>query len=500
MAPRKERKPPSAEALTLLYLRSKRGWTQRELAARLGITDRALISNYESGGRPLSHKTLLSCAAVLGYPPEAVDGLLRLHRWLHPPEPEPSSPVALTSEERRALDRTVLAATGAFMEEIHKELSRKKRERRADAARRKARELWLLLKAAPRQDQRDLVSVLPAFQSWALAVHVCEASVRAAAHKPEDALHLTDLAVLIAAKSPGAEGWRSRLEGYCWAHLANARRVANDFAGADKAFDRAWKLWEAGTVSAPDLLPEWRMLDLEASLRREQHRFPEALELLTRASAGIGANPVAAARILLKKEHVLEQTGDAEGALSVLLEATPTVEASKDLRLLFALFFKTVNNLCHLSRFEEAANRLPQVHDLAVQLGNELDLIRVMWLQARVESGQGQRWEAVARLEQVRRDLTAHGLPYDVARASLELAAFYLEDNQPKAVKTLALEMTPVFQSQGIHREAVAALKLFCDAAVQETATLELVQRVLAEVKRIQSSASPQSQRQRGRE
>lgn len=491
MAIPSRRKIPSAESLTLLYLRSKRGWRQKDLSDRMGLYDSAVISRYERGENQLRYEKLLSFAAVLEYPPATVDTLLSLHGWLEPLKPvELSSPVDLTPAEQGSLERSVLAATTAFREETSKELARRKREWKADAARRKARELWPLLKAAPRQDQRELVMTLPAFQDWALAVHVCEASVRAAAHKPDEALHLADLAVLIATKSPGAEGWRSRLEGFCWAHLANARRVANDFAGADKAFARAWNLWRAGTVSAPELLPEWRMLDLEASLRREQQRFPEALELLTKASIGIGANPVAAARILLKKEHVLEQTGDAEGALSVLLEAAPIVEASKDPRLLFALRFKTVNNLCHLGRFEEAAERLPQVHDLAVQLGNELDLIRAMWLRARVESGQGKRQEAVARLGQVRRDLTAHGLPYDVARASLELAVFYLEDNQPKAVKTLALEMAPVFQSQGIHREAVAALRLFCDAAIRETATLELVQSVLAEVRRLQSSAS----------
>jgi transcriptional regulator with XRE-family HTH domain len=499
MASRKERKPPSSEGLTLLYLRSKRGWTQKELAARLGFSDDSLLSRYETGGQQLSHRTLVSFAAVLGYPPEAVDALLSLQSWLQPPQPvEPSSPVDLTSEERLALHRTVLAATRVFMVEVRKELLRKKRERKADAARRKARELWLLLKAAPRQDQRDLVTALPAFQDWALAVHVCEASVRAAAHRPEDALHLADLAVLIAARSPGEKGWLSRLEGYCWAHLANARRVANDFAGADKAFAHAWKLWEAGTVSAPDLLPEWRMLDLEASLRREQHRFPEALDLLTRARAVVGANPTAIARLLLQKEHVLEQNGDIQGALDALFEAAPFVESSKDPRLLFALHFNIADNLCHLRRFKEAAQGLYQARELAVRQGNELDLIRVVWLEARVEAGEGHREEAMLRLEQVRLDFTSRGLIYDAARASLELAALYLEDERPHAVKALAREMTPIFRSQGIHREAVAALKLFCDAALCETATLDLVQHVLAEVRRAQQcSASPQEQRGR---
>ena len=400
-------------------------------------------------------------------------------------------------EEQRSIDRTVLIASVTFMEEVRQELLAKKREKNIREARQKARELWLRLKTASRQDQRDLVAVLPELQDWALAQHVCEASIRAAAHKPDEALHLADLAVLIAGRVAWEESWRTLLEGYCWAHVANARRVANDFAGADKAFAQAWTLWRASEASDQDLLPEWRMYDLEASLRREQHRFPEALELLTKARAGIGANSVAAARILLKKEHVLEQMDDIQGALAVLLEAAPIVEASQDSRLLFTLLFETANNLCHLRRFEESRMNLPLIRDLAVQQGNELDLIRVVWLEARLQAGEGQRQEAMTRLEQVRQDFVACGLFYDAARASLELAILYLEENRLQAVKALAREMAPIFQSQGVHREAVAALKLFSDAALRETVTLELIQGVLAEIRR---EPSPQSQWQKDRE
>jgi transcriptional regulator with XRE-family HTH domain len=500
MASRKERKPPSSEGLTLLYLRSKRGWTQKELAARLGFNDDSLISRYETGGQQLSHRTLVSFAAVLGYPPEAVDALLSLQSWLQPTQPvEPSSPVDLTSRERLALHRTVLAATRVFMIEVRKELLQKKRERKADVARRKARELWLRLKAAPRQDQRDLVTALPAFQDWALAVHVCEASVRAAAHRPEDALHLADLAVLIAARSPGEKGWLSRLEGYCWAHLANARRVANDLVGADKAFARAWTLWKAGTVSAPDLLPEWRMLDLEASLRREERRFQEALELLDQALATKRINSAATARILLNKEFIFDQMGDLHGALAALRQAITFVETSGDSRLPFALRFKIANNLCQLGCCEEAVSELPKVRELAEEQGNELDLIRVQWLEARVAAKQGKTEQAITNLEQVRQDFTARELPYDAALASLDLAALLLEAERTTEVRNLARALAWIFQAQGITREALAALTFFCDAAQRETATVELTRQVIAELERTKPSAPPPVYNQRGR-
>ena len=71
---------------------------------------------------------------------------------------------------------------------------------------------------------------------------------------------------------------------------------------------------------------------------RGRETISAALELLERAKAAVGeGNPLAMARILLKKEHVFEQMGDTQSALAALTEAAPFVEASGDPRLPLAL-------------------------------------------------------------------------------------------------------------------------------------------------------------------
>jgi tetratricopeptide (TPR) repeat protein len=232
------------------------------------------------------------------------------------------------------------------------------------------------------------------------------------------------------------------------------------------------------------------MLDLEASLRRAERRFAEALELLDRAfrAAGASHHSIALGRILLNKEHVCEQMGDIDSAFAALAEAVPFVTESGDPRLLFALRFKAASHLYYLERNAEAAELLPQVRQLAEQLGNELDLVRVVWLTARVATGQGRRKEAIDGLEQVRRDFTARGLPYDAALSSLDLAVLYLKEGRSGEVKALAREMAPIFQAHGIAREALASLSLFRDAAQQETATVELACRVIAEIEKARRS------------
>ncbi|HTG35442.1 MAG TPA: hypothetical protein VLB76_21175 [Thermoanaerobaculia bacterium] len=192
--------------------------------------------------------------------------------------------------------------------------------------------------------------------------------------------------------------------------------------------------------------------------------------------------------------------GDLGGALAALAEAAPFVEASGDPHLLFALRFETANDLCAVERWANAAELLSEVQELAVQLGNELDLIRVVWLAARIAAGQGRLEEAIAGLEQVRREFTVRQLAYDAARACLELAAIYLKEGRSGEVKALAREMAPIFQVQGIAREALASLSLFRDAAQRETATVELAWRVITEIERIRRSAPRLENGRQGRE
>jgi len=69
---------------------------------------------------------------------------------------------------------------------------------------------------------------------------------------------------------------------------------------------------------------------------------------------------------------------------------------------------------------------------------------------------------------------------YDVALALLEIAVLLLEVGRAADVKALALDLAQVFQANGVHREALAALRLFQEAAGRKEATAELARRLLA--------------------
>jgi transcriptional regulator with XRE-family HTH domain len=475
---------PPPLGLTLAWLRMARGWTQQDLAAAAGAR-RNVICSYETGqGRNLPRPRLEELAAVMGYGSAEIELVLRIVRAVAPPaaEEEPPFPAELSGADLR-LARLAAARFGAeAAEAAERHLRELGRARRVRQARARAARLWRTLARCRPAERRLLVEAAAEFRSWAVCERLCEESARAAADRARRALGLARLALRAAELAAGSEVWRRRLQGFCWAFIANALRVVGRLPAAEAAFARAWRLWREGEGADPGILPEWRLLDLEASLRRDLRQWPEALVLLDQARTA--APSAAAGRILLKRAFTLEQAGESAAALAVLREAAPLVAGAEEPRLSCVLRFNVITNLCHLGRYGEAAELLPEVRKLTVGLGNELDLIRALWLAGRVAAGQGRRGEARAAFDQARRDFTVHGNGYDAALVALELAVLELEDGQTKAVRGLAQEMVSIFRAQRVHREALAALRLFSQAAQAETATAEQARGLLAYLER----------------
>jgi len=267
--------------------------------------------------------------------------------------------------------------------------------------------------------------------------------------------------------------------------VANARRVQGDLHGAEEGFLRSDRLLEAGGAVGPGPLDATRPLDLKASLRRYQGRFDEALALLEQALANGG--DAARARIRINKANTLEWRGDFERAIAELYQAESLLKSPQEGRLALAIQYGLIYNLSRLGRYAEAEARLPEARRRAVETGNELDLMRVVGVEGIVVAGLGQREQAVAALEQVRRYFNVHRIAYDAALASLELAVLYLEEGRTGEVKRLSEEMFWIFKAQGVHQEALAALRLFCEAAAREEVSADLARRLIEYLARARS-------------
>jgi len=185
-------------------------------------------------------------------------------------------------------------------------------------------------------------------------------------------------------------------------------------------------------------------------------------------------------RVLLKKSKTLEELADYDAALDALQQAAPLLEEAAEPRLALVLRFNLANLLCHLGRAAEAEAMLPAVNLLAVRLGNDLDLVRLRWLEGRVAAGQDRFEDAAAAFQQAREDFATRQLPYDRALVTLELAALLAGRGRAAEVKELARRAAPVFVALAIHPEAERALDIFRAAAAEERLSVELARRLVA--------------------
>lgn len=340
--------------------------------------------------------------------------------------------------------------------------------------RRQAKGLFEELRRLDPRSRLAVVRLTRRFQAWALVELCCEVSENRASRSVQEAAAWARLALAVAWRVPGPPGWRNAVRGYALAHWANILRVRGALQAAEACFERAWRLWKAGSDSAGALDPG-RLFDLEGSLRRAQRRFPEALASFENALP-LSRCPE---RVLVKRGATYVVTGDYSRAASTLLEAGLGVERRGDRRLLYMQRFNLAVTYTHLERFAEAAELVEKVRDLAGSLGDDLFLVRVLWLEGRILAGLGNREAARSLLAEARGKFESEGLAYDMALCLLEEAALLLADRRTRDVKALSLDLAAVFQSKGVHREALAALRLFQEAVETDAATAELARRVL---------------------
>jgi hypothetical protein len=471
-----EPKTPPLLGLALEILLTSHGLSGRDLAAASTLSSSAVSAFHWEDG--LTRERLMELAGLLGLGPLDVQRAC-LAAWMAlPPPSAPWSPVDPDSDERRIDEKAAALAAREVAELILdirlREHRSENRRRGLEAGRRLAQELW----KEPAARRRARIEEEPKYQHWGLPVALCEASETAAPKNPGRALELAELAVVaarnVALGVPGSEGLRSRLEGWATGFVANAKRViGSDLPGADRTWIDVWRLWNAGEDPA-GLLSVAYLLDMEASLRRAQRELPMALRL--HEDALELARPEEVGIILLNQAVTREESDDPEGSLQSLERAAGIIDGERQPRLRWALRFNQATSLCVLGRAREALPIVKEVRSLAERLRNEIDLIRVLWLEAKCLAGVGKRKEALISLAQVRRAFEAH--PFDYALASLDAAMLYREEGRFPEIKALSGSILKIFKAQKVHREAIAAVILFHEAAGKERVSVELVKRL----------------------
>lgn len=350
------------------------------------------------------------------------------------------------------------------------------------------RELFDELMRHSQARRRLLVGNSARFQSRVLCEVLLGEAHEAGFRDPARSVELAQLAVSVAdrlaeiERGEGLDGLRA----LAWAQMANAHRISSDHAGAELAFETVKTLLQGGRVG---LLETARVLDLEASLRRDQRRFAEAGLLMDRVITiyrKLGQKSLLG-RSLKQKAMVCGESGDLESEIALLRRALELLSPEGEARTFLAARHNLISALCKIGRPREAFALLFHTRPLYLKMGDRLNLLRLRWLEGTVALGLQRQEQAAVAFREVREAFLELGLDYDAALASLDLAEVYAIQGRSGEVRRLVDEIIEVFQSRNIHREAMGALSVLQQAARMEQAGHVFIREVGSYLRRVRN-------------
>ncbi len=301
---------------------------------------------------------------------------------------------------------------------------------------------------------------------------------------PEAALRAA-AATVEAAQALGAYGTLRTLvydaRALAWGLLANAHRVVEDYAPAERCWRQSERSLERGTG---DPFLQAQLLDLQGSLRRDQQRFEEASDLFREAQGlflSILELPMAG-RSGVNRGLAIYYAGRIDESIQVTATAARWVDPRREPVTAIA----ALHNLAAFVA-EAGASRsalcLLEDGGLLYAAGSTTDQLRGLWLRGRLHAALGE-WPLAERcLGAVHRGFRQGELWFDAALSGLELAVTLLHLDQPAEVGRLAEELLPVFVAKEIPREASASLLLFVEAARRQATSAEQAEALVAELK-----------------
>jgi tetratricopeptide (TPR) repeat protein len=303
---------------------------------------------------------------------------------------------------------------------------------------------------------------------------------------PARGVHLADLAVTVAERLDEshygpllAEDARAS----AWAHLGNALRIASDHHRAEEALQAAE---EHQRRSGEDAYTEALILSFKASLRSAQGRFDEAARLLDGAITVYrqARDRHEEGRALIKKGMALGYAGRHQEAVRLIRRGLARTDLFQEPRLLVTARHNLILFMTESGRHQEAENSLAETRRLYLDLGERMNLVRLRWLEGKIARELGRQDEAETALREARDAFLAEDIAIDAALVSLDLAILHVQRGETTALKDLAAEMRPIFESGDVHPEALAAVLLFQQAAEAEQVTRALVDQVAARLQR----------------
>jgi tetratricopeptide (TPR) repeat protein len=320
------------------------------------------------------------------------------------------------------------------------------------------------------------------FRSPVLARLLLEESRGCLPGRPSEGLHFADLARKVVNRNPRSPEYFD-LYALSTAFIGNACRAGGNLGDASQHFAHARQVMAQHGVTNPEVVA--RVDDLIGSLRKDQRRLRDSEKLLKRAAALFELIHASddAARVLIKLGAVYNHQKDANRAIETTRSGLALLGPDAEPRLHLCGTYNLAFYLTAAGRFEEAAEVLEWNEALFRRFPEPWTQLRLLWLRGDIDLGLGHLAAAEQAYAGTRDGFIAQGIGYDAAMVSLDLAVLYLRQGRTGDVRRIAEEMIPLFQSQDVHPEAMAALALFQEAARQDRLTVEMTTEIAARLR-----------------
>lgn len=265
------------------------------------------------------------------------------------------------------------------------------------------------------------------------------------------------------------------LEGECWMYLANARRVASDIEGAEKALNTAWPLLQEG---GGDHSLKAQFCFFSAALRFRQGRVAEAQRLWDKEIKlrRIVRDGEALGTALVSRGVLAAWTDPDLGRACALFEEAQALTADGDNLLL--ILQALAERLARDGKGLKAWKAICNAETSAVLLRNRGHDLPIRWIKGLTYRALGELTEAEDELSRVWNEFACEERTFQAGVLSLDLASVLIGQGRPREAVQLAEHAYRAFTGDQLERRALAAVLVLRNALEAERVTEALAVRV----------------------
>jgi len=299
------------------------------------------------------------------------------------------------------------------------------------------------------------------------------AEVRSTVHaSPTAAGELAELAVTVAVE--GAAAATPGALTLALAYRANALRADARLREAEPFFARAAQLpsrqdkprWVTAEFSS--LLGSW--------LKDARHLDAAEMHLEAAVSGFVDAgDEAAAARALIKLAERHWLAAEPEGAVAAVVQALRRLHPVADERLWLFGHHNLALYLSELGEGQAASLLFRALQPAYARFDDQQTTMRRLWLEASIARSCHDHRRAEQALRLAIERTASSSAPFLTAFVALDLATLLFDQGRVGEVLHIAASLPPLFEEQGIHSEALAAVALFHRAAAQQRLTASLL-------------------------